>query len=108
MLFVFQTFFTEKNGEIFKAFSPLFNFLLSFSSQTGKVVKVFWVFHLVSGRKLIEKKRGFSPRIQQKNLNFTTSAAPTYNSVQLLHSFLNALRFPVGLEICVLNCRIQH
>jgi hypothetical protein len=57
MLFVFQTFFTEKNGEIFKAFSPLFNFLLSFSPQSGKVVKMFSVFHLVSGRKLMENKQ---------------------------------------------------
>jgi hypothetical protein len=48
MLFVFQTFFTEKHGEILKAFSPLFNFLSSFSPQTGQVVKMFWVFHLVS------------------------------------------------------------
>jgi hypothetical protein len=48
MLFVFQTFFTEKNGEIFKGVLPLSNFLLSFSPQTGKVVKMFWVFHLVS------------------------------------------------------------
>jgi hypothetical protein len=48
MLFAFQKFFTEKNDENFKAFLPLFNFLLSFSPQTGKVVKMFWVFHLVS------------------------------------------------------------
>jgi hypothetical protein len=44
MLFVIHTFFTEKNGEIFKAFLPLFNRLLSFSL-----------------------------RIQQKILNFPTS-----------------------------------
>jgi hypothetical protein len=37
----FRHFFAEKNGEIFKAFLPLFNFLLSFSPQTGKVVKMF-------------------------------------------------------------------
>jgi hypothetical protein len=73
MLFVFQTFFTEKNGEIFKAFSPLFNFLLSFSPETRRVVKMFWVFHLISSRKLMENERDFSPRIQQKNLKFPTS-----------------------------------
>jgi hypothetical protein len=73
MWFVFQTFFTEKNDEILKAFSPLFNFLLSFSPQTGKVVKMFWVFHLVSGWKLMENKWHFSLRIQQKILNFPTS-----------------------------------
>jgi hypothetical protein len=39
MSIIFQTFFTEKNGEILKPFSPLFNFLSSFSPQTGKVVK---------------------------------------------------------------------
>jgi hypothetical protein len=39
MSIVFQIFFTEKNGEIFKPFSPLFNLLSSFSPQTGKVVK---------------------------------------------------------------------
>jgi hypothetical protein len=39
----------QKSSEILKAFSPLFNFLLSFSPQTGKVVKMFWVFHLISG-----------------------------------------------------------
>jgi hypothetical protein len=44
----FSDIFAEKNGEIFKACLPLFNFLLSFSPQTGKVVKMFWVFHLVS------------------------------------------------------------
>jgi hypothetical protein len=44
----FSDLFTEKNGEIFKAFSPLFNFLLNFSPRTRKVVKMFWVFHLVS------------------------------------------------------------
>jgi hypothetical protein len=44
----FQTFSTQKNCEILKAFSPLFNFLSSFSPQTRKVVKMFWVFHLVS------------------------------------------------------------
>jgi hypothetical protein len=41
MLFVFQTLFTEKIGQNFKAFLPLFNVLLSFSPQTGKVVKFF-------------------------------------------------------------------
>jgi hypothetical protein len=29
-------------------FLALFNFLLSFSPQTGKVVKMFWIFHSVS------------------------------------------------------------
>jgi hypothetical protein len=36
---------------ILKAFSPLFNFLLSLSPQTEKVVKMFWVFHLVTENK---------------------------------------------------------
>jgi hypothetical protein len=45
----FLDIFAEKNGEIFKAFLPLFNFLLSFSLQTRKVVIFFWVFHLGSG-----------------------------------------------------------
>jgi hypothetical protein len=43
MSFVFQTFFTAKNVEILKAFSSLSKFLLSFSPQTGKVVKMVWV-----------------------------------------------------------------
>jgi hypothetical protein len=34
---------------------------------------MFWVFHPVSGRKLMKNKQDFSPRIQQKNLNFPTS-----------------------------------
>jgi hypothetical protein len=55
----FQTFFTEKNGEIFKAFSPLFNFLLRFSPQTGKLVKIFWVFHLVFRLKIDGKQTRF-------------------------------------------------
>jgi hypothetical protein len=61
MLFVFQTFFTEKNGEIFKLFSPLFNFLASFSPQTGKVVRKLGKFHHFFTEKCLENKRHFSP-----------------------------------------------
>jgi hypothetical protein len=61
MLIVLQTFFTEKNGEIFKPFSPLFNFLSSFSPQTGKAVKKLSKFHHFSSEKCLKNKQHFSP-----------------------------------------------
>jgi hypothetical protein len=73
MSFVFQTFFTEKNSKIFKAFSPLFNFLLSFSPQTGKLVKIFWVCHLVFWLKINRKQTRF----------FTKNSAEKANQCQL-------------------------
>jgi hypothetical protein len=70
MSFVFQTFFTEKNGEIFKAFSPLFNFLLSFSPQTGKLVKMFWVFHPVFQLKIDGKQTTFFTKNSAEKFEF--------------------------------------
>jgi hypothetical protein len=51
MLFVFQTFFTEKNGEILKTFSPFFNFLFEF---------------FISNRKSGENVLGFPPSFRLK------------------------------------------
>jgi hypothetical protein len=77
MLFVFQTFFTEKNGEKFKSFSPLLSFLLNFSPQTHKIVKLFWVslvgrfkiFSTIYGEKCCLFFRHFSLKKVVKNLN---------------------------------------
>jgi hypothetical protein len=51
MLFVFQTFFTEKNGEVFKTFTP---FQLSFE---------FFASNQKSGENIL----GFPPSFQLKN-----------------------------------------
>jgi hypothetical protein len=56
----FSDIFTEKNGEIFKPFSPLFNFLSNFSPQTGKVVKKLWKFYHFFTEKYLKNNRYFS------------------------------------------------
>jgi hypothetical protein len=52
MLFVFQTFFTEKNGEVFKAFFTPFQLSFEF---------------FASNRKSGENVLGFPPSFQLKN-----------------------------------------
>jgi hypothetical protein len=67
----FSDIFHWKNGEFFKAFLLLFNFLLSFSPQTGKVVAKFWVFHLVSSWKIDGKQTTFFTENSAENFEFS-------------------------------------
>jgi hypothetical protein len=69
-LFV-RHFSLKKMVKFSKLFLPLFNFLLSFSPRTRKVVKMFWVFHLVSSWKIDGKQTTFFTEDSAENFEFS-------------------------------------
>jgi hypothetical protein len=62
-------FFTEQNGEVFKAF---FNFLLSFSPQTGNILSFPPSFRL----KIDRKQMTFFTKDSAENLEFSNQCKP--------------------------------